>query len=148
MIYKERDYSVVTQNARDSNIKAVKLLGDVHGKVAFLADDMLGTGGTLLKAMEFLKEQGATKVIAAISLPFFTGGAIDLFNEAYSKGLFYRVIGTNAVYHEDLLKCEWYISTNVSGLFANVIARLHHNQSLSNLLDNRNIIEKLVKNDQ
>lgn len=148
MIYKERDYSVVTQNARDSNIKAVKLLGDVHGKVAFLADDMLGTGGTLLKAMEFLKEQGATKVIAAISLPFFTGGAIDLFNEAYSKGLFYRVIGTNAVYHEDLLKCEWYISTNVSGLFANVIARLHHNQSLSNLLDNRNIIEKLVKNEQ
>ncbi|HIW36978.1 MAG TPA: ribose-phosphate diphosphokinase [Candidatus Treponema faecavium] len=148
MIYKERDYSVVTQNARDTNIKAVKLLGDVRGKVAFLADDMLGTGGTLLKAMEFLKEQGATKVIAAISLPFFTGGAIDLFNEAYKKGLFYRVIGTNAVYHEDLLKCEWYISTNVSGLFANVIARLHHNQSLSNLLDNRNIIEKLVKIEQ
>ena len=120
---------------------------DVKGKVAFLADDMLGTGGTLLKAMEFLKEQGATKVIAAISLPFFTGNAIEQFNAAYEKGLFYRVIGTNAVYHEELLKCEWYINTNVSGLFANVIARLHHNQSLSDLLDNRNIIEKLVKHE-
>ena len=147
MIYKERDYSVVTQNAKDTNIKSVKILGDVKGKVAFLADDMLGTGGTLLKAMEFLKEQGATKVIAAISLPFFTGNAIEQFNAAYEKGLFYRVIGTNAVYHEELLKCEWYINTNVSGLFANVIARLHHNQSLSDLLDNRNIIEKLVKHD-
>jgi len=145
MIYKERDYSIVTQNAKDTNIKSIKLLGDVHGKVAFLADDMLGTGGTLLKAMEFLKEQGATKVIAAISLPFFTGNAIELFNEAYAKGHFYRIIGTNAVYHEELLKCEWYINTDVSGLFANIIARLHHNQSLSNLLDNRNIIEKLVK---
>ena len=145
MIYKERDYSVVTQNAKDTNIKSVKLLGDVKGKVAFLADDMLGTGGTLLKAMSFLKDNGATKVIAAISLPFFTGNAIELFDEAYKQGLFYRVIGTNAVYHEELLKREWYISTNVSGLFANVITRLHHNQSLSDLLDNRSIIDKLIK---
>ena len=148
MIYKERDYSMVTQNAKDTNIKSIKLLGDVRGKVAFLADDMLGTGGTLLKAMEFLKEQGATKVIAAISLPFFTGNAIEQFNEAYQNGLFYRIIGTNAVYHEELLKHEWYINTNVSGLFANVITRLHNNQSLSDLLDNRTIIERLVKREQ
>ncbi|MBO4732719.1 MAG: ribose-phosphate diphosphokinase [Spirochaetaceae bacterium] len=147
LIYKERDYSIVTQNARDTNIKAVKLLGDVHGKTVFMADDMLGTGGTLLKAMEFLKEQGATKVIAAISLPFFTGNAIEQFNDAYQKGYFYRIIGTNAVYHEELLNCEWYINTNVTGLFANVISRIHHHQSLSNLLDNRTIIDKLVKID-
>lgn len=148
MIYKERDYSIVTQDAHSTNIKAIKLLGDVRGKVAFLADDMLGTGGTLLKAMAFLKEQGATKVICAISLPFFTGNAIELFDQAYKDGLFYRIIGTNAVYHEELLTKEWYISTNVSGLFANVITRVHHNQSLSDLLDNRNIIEKLVKHDE
>jgi len=145
MLYKERDYSVVSQNAQKSNIMSIKLLGDVSGKVAFLADDMLGTGGTLLKAMEFLKEQGATKIIAAISLPFFTGNAIEQFDEAYRKGHFYRIIGTNAVYHEELLKKEWYIKTNVSGLFAQVISRIHHNQSLSDLLDNRSIIEKLVK---
>lgn len=145
MIYKERDYSIVTQNANQTNIKAVKLLGDVKGKVAFLADDMLGTGGTLLKAMSFLKENGATKVIAAISLPFFTGNAVELFDEAYKKGLFYRIIGTNAVYHEDLLKKEWYISTDVSGLFANVITRIQHDQSIGDLLDNRNIIERIVK---
>lgn len=145
MIYKERDYSVVTQDAKSTNIKSIKLLGDVRGKVAFLADDMLGTGGTLLKAMEYLHEQGATKVIAAISLPFFTGNAVELFDEAYKKGLFYRIIGTNAVYHEELLKREWYISTNVSGLFANVITRLHHGQSLSDLLDNRSIIDKMIK---
>ncbi|MBQ3671607.1 MAG: ribose-phosphate diphosphokinase [Treponema sp.] len=145
MIYKERDYSMVTQDANHTNIKSVKLLGDVKGKVAFLADDMLGTGGTLLKAMEFLHEQGATKVIAAISLPFFTGNAIELFDKAYKDGLFYRVIGTNAVYHSNLKDKEWFISTNVTGLFANVITRIHHDQSLSDLLDNRTIIDKLIK---
>lgn len=148
VIYKERDYSIVTQNAKNTNIKSIKLLGDVHGKAAFLADDMLGTGGTLLKAMAFLKEQGATKVIAAISLPFFTGNAVQLFDEAYQKGLFYRIIGTNAVYHEELLTREWYISTDVSGLFANIIMRIHYNQSIGDLLDNRNIIEKIVKQTQ
>ena len=145
MIYKERDYSVVTQDAKQTNIKSVKLLGDVKGKVAFLADDMLGTGGTLLKAMQFLQEQGATKVIAAISLPFFTGNAVELFDEAYKNGQFYRIIGTNAVYHPELKDKEWFISTNVSGLFANVIMRIHHNQSLSDLLDNRTIIDRLIK---
>ncbi len=145
MIYKERDYSIVTQDAKNTNIKSIKLLGDVKGKVAFLADDMLGTGGTLLKAMQFLQEQGATKVIAAISLPFFTGNAVSLFDEAYKNGQFYRIIGTNAVYHPELKEKEWFISTNVSGLFANVITRIHHNQSLSDLLDNRTIIDKLIK---
>jgi ribose-phosphate pyrophosphokinase len=144
LLYKERDYSRVTQNALDNNISEIKLLGKVNGKTVFIADDMLGTGGTLLKAMKFLKEQGATQVICAISLPFFSGDAIDHFEEAYRQGLFHRIIGTNAVYHEALLKREWYVNVNVSSLFAQTISRLHHGRSLSSLLDNRGIIEKLL----
>ena len=144
LLYKERDYSRVTQNALDNNISEIKLLGKVDGKTVFIADDMLGTGGTLLKAMKFLKEQGATQVICAISLPFFSGDAIEHFEEAYRQGLFHRIIGTNAVYHEALLKREWYVNVNVSSLFAQTISRLHHGRSLSSLLDNRGIIEKLL----
>jgi ribose-phosphate pyrophosphokinase len=109
-----------------------------------MADDMLGTGGTLLKAMKFLKEQGAKDIIAAISLPFFSGEAIEHFEEAFRQGWFNRIIGTNAVYHEELLKREWFVSVNVSGLFAQTISRLHHGRSLSSILDNREIIEKLL----
>jgi ribose-phosphate pyrophosphokinase len=138
LLYKERDYSKVSKDALDSNIAEIKLLGDVSGKTVFMADDMLGTGGTLLKAMKFLKEQNAGKVIAAISLPLFSGNAIDYFDEAYKNGLFYRIIGTNAVYQE--LEREWYISVNITKLFAQIIERLHANVSLSSLLDNRDII--------
>lgn len=144
LLYKERDYSRVTQNAVDNNISEIKLLGNVEGKTVFMADDMLGTGGTLLKAMKFLREQGAKNVICAISLPFFSGNAVEHFEEAYKQGLFYRIIGTNAVYHEALLKREWYVSVNISALFAQTISRLHHGRSLSSLLDNRDIIEKLL----
>ncbi|MDR2521447.1 MAG: ribose-phosphate diphosphokinase [Spirochaetaceae bacterium] len=142
LLYKERDYSHVSKNAADNNIAVMNLLGSVHGKNVFMADDMVGTGGTLLKAMQFLKEAGAGKVIAAISLPLFSGDAVTFFDEAYRQGYFYRIIGTNAVHHSELLKREWYVNVNVSKLFAQIISRLHQKLSLSSLLDNRQVIIK------
>ena len=144
LLYKERDYSRISKDALENNISEIKLLGNVRDKTVFMADDMLGTGGTLLKAMKFLKEQGAGKVICSVSLPLFSGDAIKHFDSAYEEGLFFRIIGTNAVYHEEILKREWYISVNITRLFARTISRLHQGLSLSSLLDNREIIEKLL----
>jgi len=145
MLYKERDYSKLSNSAGDSNITSTKLLGDVQGKNVFLADDLLGTGGTLVKAFRLLKEMGAQKIVAGISLPLFTGDAIAYFDEAYAQGLFYKVIGTNAVYHDEtLLNRPWYTTANVANLFARAMSRLHHNRSLSSLLDNSAIIQKLL----
>ncbi|MDR2485964.1 MAG: ribose-phosphate diphosphokinase [Treponema sp.] len=143
LLYKERDYSKVSKDAVENNISEIKLLGNVKGKTVFMADDMLGTGGTLLKAMKFLKDQGAGKVIAAISLPLFSGEAISYFDAAYKEGLFYRIIGTNAIYHEEVVRRDWYISVNITKLFAQTISRLHQGLSLSSLLDNRDIIVRL-----
>jgi ribose-phosphate pyrophosphokinase len=144
LLYKERDYSRISKDALENNISEMRLLGSVRNKTVFMADDMLGTGGTLLKAMKFLKEQGAGKVICAISLPLFTGGATAYFDAAYQEGLFYRIIGTNAIYQEEVLDREWYISVNITKLFAKTISRLHQGLSLSSLLDNRDIIVKLL----
>ena len=146
LLYKERDYSRVSTHANNTNISATRLLGDVKDKTVFMADDMLGTGGTLYKAMRYLKEMGAKKIICAVSLPLFSGEAIDHFEEAYKDGLFYRIIGTNAVHHpKELLNREWFVSVNISKLFAQIISRLHHGRSLSPLLDNSNIIQRLLK---
>jgi len=145
MLYKERDYSKLSTNAGESNITSTKLLGDVRGKNVFLADDLLGTGGTLIKAFKLLKEMGAKKIVAGISLPLFTGEAIAFFDAAYEQGLFHKIIGTNAVYHDEtLLDRPWYTTANVANLFARAMSRLHHNRSLSSLLDNSAIIQKLL----
>ncbi len=147
MIYKERDYSRTSRSANKNNITKMKLLGNVKNKNVFMCDDMLGTGGTLLKAMSLLKKRGANKIVAAVSLPFFSGSAIDVFDQAYRDNLFYRVIGTNAVYHSEktLMRKEWYLSADVSNLFAKSIYRLHYNRSLSSLLDNRDMINELLR---
>ena len=144
LLYKERDYSKVSRDASESNISQIRLLGSVKDKTVFMADDMLGTGGTLIKGMKHLKENGARRIICSISLPLFSGEAISHFDEAYREGLFYRIIGTNAVYQEDVVKREWYVNVNISRLFAHVISRLHQNQSISSLLDNARIINRLI----
>jgi ribose-phosphate pyrophosphokinase len=144
LLYKERDYSKISKDASETNISQLRLLGSVKDKTVFMADDMLGTGGTLLKGMRILKENGARRIICSISLPLFSGNAVSYFDQAYREGLFYRIIGTNAIYQEEVLKREWYISVNISSLFAQVISRLHQNLSLSGLLDNREIINQLL----
>jgi ribose-phosphate pyrophosphokinase len=144
LLYKERDYSRISKSASQSNISQLRLLGSVKDKTVLMADDLLGTGGTLIKGMKLLKENGARRIICAISLPLFSGDAISHFDEAYNEGLFYRIIGTNAVYQEEVIQREWYVNVSISRLFAHVILRLHQNQSVSSLLDNSRIINRLI----
>jgi len=145
LLYKERDYSKVSR-AGQTNITSTRLLGDVEGKVVFIADDMLGTGGTLIKAMRQIKEMGASKIICTVSLPMFSGNAVEEFDKAYKEGLFDFVVGTNAVtLSEDILDREWFLSADVSNLFARTISRVHHNRSISPLLDNSKMIQRMLK---
>lgn len=149
MLYKERDYSVVSKDAKHSNIKSINLLGDVKGKTVLMADDMIATGGTMIIAMRELMNRGAKKIICMVSLPFFNGNAIENFDQAYKEGVFWRIIGTNAVYQgKGLLEKEWFVQADVTELFARVISRLHHGRSISPLLDNRRFIQKLIDSSQ
>lgn len=149
MLYKERDYSLVSKDAKNSNIRSIKLLGDVSGKTVLMADDMIATGGTMIIAMRELMNRGAKKIICVVSLPFFNGSAVENFDSAYKEGVFYRIIGTNAVYQgRNLLEKEWFVQADVTELFARVISRLHHGRAISPLLDNRKFIQKLIDTTQ
>jgi ribose-phosphate pyrophosphokinase len=146
MLYKERDYSRVAQSAERGNITDMKLLGSVEGRFVFMIDDLLGTGGTLLAAMRKLREYGAREIVCAVSLPLFSARAVESFDVAWKEGLFTRIIGTNAVYHDQsVLGRPWYLSADVSQLFARIIYRVHYNRSLGSLLDDRSVIKDLLK---
>ena len=49
---------------------------EVDGKIEAIVDDMIATGGTICKAADALRNQGATEVHAACTHGLFTGGAI------------------------------------------------------------------------
>ena len=50
---------------------------DVSGKVVAIVDDMISTGGTICRASDALRRQGAVEVHAACTHGLFTGGALS-----------------------------------------------------------------------
>jgi ribose-phosphate pyrophosphokinase len=55
--------------------------GDVGGKVVFLVDDMISTGGTMLRAARACRERGAVAVHAIATHGLFGKGAENLFSD-------------------------------------------------------------------
>jgi len=55
---------------------------DVDGKTVAIVDDIISTGGTIIKATDQLKDQGAKKIIAACTHGLFTGNAITKLSTA------------------------------------------------------------------
>jgi len=131
LIHKERDYSKA--NAIDS----MSLIGDVKGKNAFVVDDLIDTGGTVVNAAKKLKEFGAKKIYFAASLALLNSPALERLDQAYKEGIITKVIGTNVIYHgEDLKKKHpWYEEVSVAKYFAKVIYNINRGISISRLLD-------------
>jgi ribose-phosphate pyrophosphokinase len=59
IIHKRRDPDV------PNHVRVFEVVGDVEGRVCILVDDMIDTGGTIVKAAETLFDQGAADVIVA-----------------------------------------------------------------------------------
>jgi ribose-phosphate pyrophosphokinase len=121
---------------RIHSIESMRLVGSVRGKVALVPDDMIDTGGTLIRACELLHEKGAREIYLATALPFFSASAEERFDEAYRKGLFRKLIGTDTVPRGPQFGAEhpWYDEVSVAPLVARVIFNINRKRSVSELL--------------
>ena len=52
-------------------------MGDVEGKHCIVPDDMIDTAGTMVSAIDVLKERGALDVYVLASHPLFSGPAVE-----------------------------------------------------------------------
>ncbi|HVQ89085.1 MAG TPA: ribose-phosphate diphosphokinase [Actinomycetes bacterium] len=71
IIHKRRDPDVPNE------VKVFEVVGQVKDRICIVVDDMIATGGTIVKAAETLFEQGAAEVIVAATHGLFNGPAID-----------------------------------------------------------------------
>ncbi len=65
-----------------NQIEEMKIIGEVTGKDVVLIDDMIDTGGTLVKAAKIMKEKGANSVRAVCSHGVLSGGAYNNIEES------------------------------------------------------------------
>lgn len=105
------------------------IVGDVKDKTCIVIDDMIDTGGTLIKGAEALLEDGATEVYACATHPVFSGNAIENIKNSCIK----KVIVTNTIRLEKEQLCDKIVVLSVAKLFAEAIERVHNNKSVSEL---------------
>ena len=134
MFYKRRDYSRIV-NGRNP-IVAHEYLGEsVEGKDAFIADDIIASGESMLDIAYELKMRGARKIYTYATFPLFTSG-LEKFDKAYADGIITAVLGTNLTYRTpELLKRDWYFDVDVSKYTAYFIAAINHDKSVSSIID-------------
>lgn len=75
--------SINKRRDRPNSIESMQLIGSVAGKDVIIIDDMVDTCGTLKKAVDYLKAEGALKVYYVAAHPVLSGQA--LFNLLNSK---------------------------------------------------------------
>ena len=61
--------------------EVVTVVGDVEGKNCLLPDDMIDTGGTMVGAVEALKEYGAKDIFICATHALLSGPAVNRLSE-------------------------------------------------------------------
>ena len=143
MFYKRRDYTRVV-NGRNPIVEHQYLGDSVEGKDIIIVDDMISSGESMLEVCSKLKGLKAGRIFVCTTFGLFCNG-LEVFDEAYKIGTFYRVFTTNGVYQTpELLSRDWYESVDLSKYTAYFLDTLNHDMSVSSLLDCSDKIEKIL----
>ena len=77
IIHKRRDPLV------PNKVTVHEIVGQVSGRTCLIVDDMIDTGGTIVKAAEALKEAGATNVVVAATHAVFSHPASEILQSDF-----------------------------------------------------------------
>ncbi len=134
MFYKRRNYAVIINGKNP--IEAHEYLGkDIKGKDVIVVDDMISSGESILDVSAQLKAKGARRIFLFVTFGLFCNG-LEIFDEAYEKGLIDKVFTTNLVYQpNELREREWYREVNMCKYVSYIIDTLNHDESISTLLN-------------
>lgn len=108
-----------------NEVAEMTVIGDVSGKDVILVDDMCDTAGTLTKAAELFIEKGAKSVRAFCTHAVLSGPAMERINNSPLTEL---IVTDTIPLKEQSDKIR---VVSVANLFADVINRLVHNESIS-----------------
>jgi ribose-phosphate pyrophosphokinase len=117
-----------------TEIEAAHIIGDVKGKTVLMTDDMITTGGTIVKAVEILRQHGAKDIYLSATHAVLAGPAIERLMACDFTKL--AITDTIPLYDRvDPIK-DKVVVLSVAELVGEAIHRIHHNKSVSALFRN------------
>ena len=131
----EADFALMhkTRPAHDE-AAVTEITGRVRDKVAIVGDDVIMTGGTLLKNVDALKDEGVNDVWVFATHGLFCGDALERFNESGLTG----IVVTDTVPIDPTRKPPNMTVLTVSGLLQETIMNVFADDSVSAIFGGEN----------
>ncbi|TXJ37954.1 ribose-phosphate diphosphokinase [Brachyspira aalborgi] len=116
---------------RANECEVMNIIGDVKGKDAIIIDDIIDTGGTLIKSTNALKQSGMRKIFVFITHAVCSGDVYERINASEIEKLY--ITDSLKVINERLGNKIEVIS--VAPAIADAIRHIHTEMSISVLFD-------------
>jgi len=126
-IHKTRDPNVANE------VTANRVVGDVVGRLCILADDMIDTGSSVVKAADLLFEAGAADVIIAATHGIFSEPAADRLKNSRVR----EVIITNTLPLRPEQRFDKLTVISIAPMIARAIKEVFSDGSVTSLFDGR-----------
>ncbi|MCL5256085.1 MAG: ribose-phosphate pyrophosphokinase [Gammaproteobacteria bacterium] len=129
----DADLAIIDKRRPKANVSQVMhIIGDVKDRDCIIVDDMIDTGGTLCKAAEALKEQGAKRVFAYATHAVFSGNAPEII----SNSVIDELIITDTIPLSAAMRAIPKVrQLTLSELLAECIRRISNEESISSMFD-------------
>lgn len=123
------DLAIIDKRRERANESQVmNIIGDVKDRTCILVDDMTDTAGTLCKAAQALKDNGAAKVYAYATHAVLSGPAVNnITNSALDELIVTDTIPLNA----DCEACPKIRQLTIAPLLAEALRRVSNEESIS-----------------
>ncbi len=127
----DADLAIADKRREKPNVAEVmRIVGDVKGQTAVIVDDIVDTGGSLTQTAQAVADQGAQRVMAAISHPVLSGQAVKEIEESPLE----KIMITDTIpLRSGAEHSNKFIVTSVSALLGEAIRRIHNEESVSSL---------------
>lgn len=111
--------------------EVMHVVGEVKDRDILIVDDIIDTAGTITKAAEALKFNGANRIIACVTHPLLSGDAIAKLKKSPIDKLY----TSDSVVIPEEKKIEKIEVLSMANLFASAIKRVYNKESISALFD-------------
>jgi ribose-phosphate pyrophosphokinase len=123
--------AIIDKRREEANVAEVmNVVGAVEGRNCVLVDDLIDTGGTLVKGAEALLEKGAASVSACATHAVLSGPAVGRIQASALKEV---VLSNSIPLSEEARKSTKIKSLSIAKLMAAAIKSIHEETSVSNL---------------
>ncbi len=123
------DLAIIDKRRPKANeAQIMNIIGEVEGRTCLLVDDIVDTAGTLCKAADALKAQGATTVVAYCTHPVLSGKAIENIKNSELDTL---VVTNSIPLSEKARGCGRIRSLSLGRMLAEAVRRVSNEESIS-----------------